>query len=610
MHKLLLGVLLTSLSVLPLPVHADPPQLNPAAPIEIITLAEDPSDFLLAQQDASGKPAAAPAADPAGAGADAPSPAVEAAQPASGTDPAAQDDDPGRAGEAAAADEDPEAEGGEEFTVLVKEIVITGNTVIDTPTLQQKVEPFRNTEMTLEEMGELADLITIAYQEEGYILARAYLPEQEIQKGALTIAVQEGKIGKVMVAGGRHFDERVIRRYFKPQQKLGIVNESLLEKGLLLSSEIPSVKTGIVLREGEQPGEVDVVINTEDTSEVTFGANASIDYNNFGSEVVSEDRYGVNLDIVDHNWGAELNVRAVTGNTSKASTLVTSELRVPVGPYGTKAAFNYLDGNYIVGQEYADLGLTGNTENWGVKVIHPFIKKKNMNLDLELGWVHKYSEQYELDERTRIDEYDGFYVTADFDNLDRFLGKNIASLQYFYGNMNWDGLDKPSRSDVTDNFQRITLNLARIQKVYGYSNALVRAWAQYSTDRLPSPEQSILGGYGSVRGHAPSTFLGDSGYGISGEFLFAPPFISDKNLFGQRLAQLVQFALFFDHGAVENNDPQEGETDSETLNGYGGGVRIFYKDKFSFKYDIAFPVDPLDGEPDYYNYFTGSLKFF
>ena len=142
------------------------------------------------------------------------------------------------------------------------------------PVLQEKVETYKGRELTLEEMGELADLITITYQENGYILARAYLPEQEIDEGRLTIAVQEGKIGKIVVAGGRHFDERVIKRYFKPQETRGAINESLLEKGLLLSSQMPKIKTDIVLKEGEKPGEVDLVINTQDTSELTFGIDA------------------------------------------------------------------------------------------------------------------------------------------------------------------------------------------------------------------------------------------------------------------------------------------------------------------------------------------------
>jgi len=594
----LLGCLFVSLFVLSLPAHAGDSKINSVSrqipSILNPSLFSQPSGFLIAQQE---DPEKTP-----------PEPASGKAVPGEDTGEGDKGQDEAEGGDADT--ETAEAQDDDALTVLVKSIEITGNTVIDTETLQKKVEPYKNKELTLEEMGELADLITITYQEKGYILARAYLPEQEIQKGRLTIAVQEGKIGKIIVAGGRHFDERVIRRYFKPQQKRGVINESLLEKGLLLSTEIPKVKTDIVLKEGEKPGEVDVVINTQDTSELTFGVDASIDYNNFGSSLVSDDRYGVTLNIIDHNWGSELKLRGVTGNTYDDSTLGTVDLKIPVGSYGTKLGFNYLTGNYVVGQEYADLGFAGTTKNYGVKIIHPVIKKKNMTLDVEIGYEHKYSEQEQLRVLEHIDELNGYSVTFNFDNLDRFLGKNIASFQYFIGSLDRDSRLTPSRENIDDDFQRITVNLARIQKVYGYSNALLRASGQYSSDRLPSSEQTILGGYGSVRGHPPSQFLGDSGYGLSAEFMFAPPFIADKMIFGQRLAQMVQFAVFYDHGGVFNNDTEPGEIESETLSGFGGGFRLFYKDKFSFKYDIGFPVDRVEGKPDHFNYFTGSLKFF
>ena len=65
----------------------------------------------------------------------------------------------------------------DELRVLIKEIVFEGNTVIDTATLEKVTEPYRDRELTLGEMSELVDLVTITYQERGYILARAYLPK-------------------------------------------------------------------------------------------------------------------------------------------------------------------------------------------------------------------------------------------------------------------------------------------------------------------------------------------------------------------------------------------------------------------------------------------------
>jgi len=598
----LLGCLFVSIFVLYLPANAGDSKALTAPIQDAPSLAETspvpPPVFLIAQNE-----------DPDGAQREPTAGESPAEEAASAEDEGAGDEGQDRADGVEEDLESGDAEDGE-FTVLIKSIEIKGNTVIDTQTLQEKVDTFKNKDLTLEEMGEVADLVTITYQEEGYILARAYLPEQEVQKGVLTIAVQEGKIGKIIVSGGRHFDERVIKRYFKPQEKHGAIKESLLEKGLLLSSTTPNLKTDIVLKEGEQVGEVDLVVNTQDTSEVTFGLDASIDYNNFGAALVSEDRYGISMNIIDHNWGSELKLRGVTGNTYEDSTLAALRLKIPVYHYGTKLTYSYLAGNYVVGQAFADLGLSGRTKNWGVGVVHPIITKKNMNLDIEFSYESKYSEQDQLEELAHIDDVDAFAVGLNFDNLDRFLGKNIVSLLYFMGSNDFDKEFSPSRANIDEDFWRINLIAARIQKVYGNTNALLRATGQYSPDRLPSTEQTILGGFGSVRGHAPSQFLGDYGYGVSAELMFAPPFIADKTIFGQRLAQMVQFALFYDHGGVYNHDSEPGEIDSETLSGYGAGVRLFYKDIFSFKYDLGIPVEKVDEGDDYINYFTGSLKFF
>jgi len=326
--------------------------------------------------------------------------------------------------------------------------------------------------------------------------------------------------------------------------------------------------------------------------------------------LVSADRYGLSLNIIDHNWGSRLVLRGVTGNTFEDSTLGTVKWTVPVNSHGTQIQLNYLLGNYVVGQQFAELGFAGDTENKGFKVTHPLIKKKNMNLELELGYDVKYSEQEQLGVLENIDDLESIYVGLNFDNLDRYLGKNIASVQYMYGSLERDPTFAPSRSNLPKDYHRLSLNFARIQKVYGYTNAMLRAWGQYSANRLPSAEQMILGGYGSVRGHPPSVFLGDYGYTLSAELMFAPPFIADKTLFGQRLAQMVQFVVFYDHGGVYTNDTQPGESTSEGLSGYGTGLRFFFKDRFTFKYDIGVPVDQLEDESDFVHYVTSSMKFF
>jgi len=102
-----------------------------------------------------------------------------------------------------------------------------------------------------------------------------------------------------------------------------------------------------------------------------------------------------------------------------------------------------------------------------------------------------------------------------------------------------------------------------------------------------------------------------SGFGGSIELMFAPPYIADKTLFGQRIAQLVQFSLFVDHGEVFVTDAVEGEYESRTLTGYGGGFRLFYKDLVSLKYDLGIPYNKHEEtSKDIYHYFGFTMKIF
>jgi len=493
--------------------------------------------------------------------------------------------------------------------ILIKEIVIEGNTVIDAETLNKLTEPYKNRELALEEMSELTDRITMTYQEKGYILARAYLPEQEIKDGILKISIAEGKIGKIKVSGYTHYKADVIKRYFSQQEELGVIKESLLEKGLLLSSNTPRVKTTVVLKEGEKPGEVDVILDAKDSTSITFGVDMSIDFNNFGTDIVGKERYGTAIGITDHYWGSRLDIRGVTGNTLTDSALLVLDWKLPLNSYGTQLGLNYLESNYAVGKDLADLGMKGRSQNHGASITHPIIKEKNMNLNFSFELARKYNKNIILEQARSLDELDLYTVAVNFDNLDRFLGKNIFSFRYAWGTVLPDSKLSPSRLDADISFDKYTLNLARIQKIYGYTNIMLRAGAQYSDKRLLSMEEASVGGYGTVRGYDSSLYLGDSGYNLSAELMFAPPFIAEKTLFGQRIAQLVQFAVFYDHGGVFITDELSGES-THYLHGYGAGIRLFYKDKFTFKYDAGFPASSKDDKPNRFDYVQFSYALF
>ena len=482
--------------------------------------------------------------------------------------------------------------------------------MISTEDLEAVAREFEGRELTLEEMSELVDLVTITYQERGYILARAFLPKQDIQDGVLEIAVMEGNIGKIEVTGQSHYSDRVIKRYYEGQLEEGVIKEKDLERALVLTNEVPNVKTDVILKKGEKTGDVDVVVNAKDTSWLTLGAGLNFDYNNYGSPLTSQNRYGASLNLVDHKFGTELFLRGVIGDNVEDSALFLGTYRIPVFKYGTSVELGYLRGNYLVGQNLADLGFDGDTAIFGGKIVHPFIAKKNNSFKFSLGYDHKDSRTKLQGEVSNIDELDVAYFNIDYEGLDRFLGKNIFNFSANFGKLDLFADKPPTRQNPSEHYERFTLSALRIQKLYGYTNLILRGFGQATNDRMVAIEAFVIGGYGTVRGYEPATYLGDSGYTLSAEINFAPPKLADKNVFNQKVGQMIQLAAWFDYGQVFVNEPIPGEPSENYLDGWGFGLRFFFKDRVTFKYDYAIPIQQLADQPSAINYFLISVKAF
>ena len=241
---------------------------------------------------------------------------------------------------------------------------------------------------------------------------------------------------------------------------------------------------------------------------------------------------------------------------------------------------------------------------------HPFIAKRNRSLKFTLGYDHKDSKTKIQDEVTNIDELDAAFFTVDYESLDRYLGKNLFSFSGVFGKLDLFQDKPPTRQNPSEHYERFTLSALRIQKLFGYNNLILRGTGQFTNDRLVAIETFVIGGYGSVRGFDPATFLGDSGFTLSAEINFAPPGLAEKNVFNQKVAQVIQLAAFYDYGQIYVNDPLPGEITQSHLDGYGLGLRLFYKDSFTFKYDYAIPVRQIPGQSSAINYFLFSLNIF
>ena len=147
--------------------------------------------------------------------------------------------------------------------VRVDRFVVTGVSVFPEDQIQALLASGKGQELTLAEIDGLAARITALYRERGYILARAYVPAQDVRDGTVEIAVVEGRVGKVDIRGLRHYNADFVRRYVEPPPPGRVFESAAFERGLLNLNDLPGLSVKSTLRPGDEPGTTDIVLDAD-----------------------------------------------------------------------------------------------------------------------------------------------------------------------------------------------------------------------------------------------------------------------------------------------------------------------------------------------------------
>lgn len=491
------------------------------------------------------------------------------------------------------------------LSVRIHSFDIQGNTVMSTHILKGILKEyiavnFPDSELNLEDMQLLTDQITLAYKEKGYFLARCYLPKQDIQDGQLKLVIAEGILDKIQVSGNKYYSERLLKGFFEPQETPYVINENDLEKGLILANDLPDNETELLLTKGDKKGSVDIVLKNSDC----FASQFQVDYNNYGAEHISKNRYSLSGRITDPYGGMTFFAKGTSGDNPQDSFVGYANLDIPLNYRGTHVSFSFIKSSAQLGQELDILAMEGQTDMYGAIIKHPIIFKRNFRMNAHLGINHTFSETTAMDSIS-IGTYklNAIKASMDLNMLDHYFGKTQAQCTYQVSFVDkGPGIEKTNKA-----LQKISLSASRMQQFTRHMHLSFRMNGQWSSDDLIPIDQIAIGGYESVRGHAPSSYLGDMGYNLSMEWMFSPK--SDRKYFGQPLSKSLQWGLFVDHGWVRLNKEPLFDSSSKSLGGYGLGLRYFYKDSMSCLMDLAFPMERQENGDDVTLYFSFQSNF-
>lgn len=477
--------------------------------------------------------------------------------------------------------------------IHVKKFRIAGNKAIPSKTIFSIIRKYNNKDYTFEQLKSVADTITLLYQENNYMFARAYIMKKKIVDGVVSIGIVEGNLGTVDVLTGpdyKYYTKWYINRFFK-SLKGKAVREGEMERTILLINDTPSLNVTTVFNKGIEAGTVDLKIKVEDK----YPIKLSIEYDNHGHPLTSKNRFRANFEVTDPLFGSTLSLTGLMGESITDIFYGGAEFQIPIDSNGTRAGGRFIIANYIVGGELADLGITGESQIYGGYFSHPILRARDSNLKATLGIDFKRMSEFVLNSQISNDNLSIVYLKAEYDSRDRFLGKNYLSVNYSHGFNDFLGSLKKedpvaSRSGASGGFDKVNLDYIRVQKIWREIILMTRLSGQYSFALLVSPEQFSIGGATTVRGHQVSRFLGDHGYVLSTELTAPNPFMGDMKIVDQRISDLIRFAIFTDQGGVFKREVLPGESSFSKLSSIGAGLRINLLNRINLKLDAAFPI--------------------
>lgn len=460
----------------------------------------------------------------------------------------------------------PKVQPNDNVRMVVKAIRVSGSSVFTAGELEALLADLIGGEHTLAELMEGVARVTAYYRERGYVVARAYLPPQEIRDGAVLINVLEGRIGEQRVHNQSRLSDQRANDYLSVIKSGVVLQAAPVDRAILLLNDTPGVGAArATLQPGASVGTSDLVIELDPS--VPYTANVELD--NGGNYYTGEYRIGAALLLNSPlKMGDLLTLNALTSDQDLIYSRISYS--IPAGASGLKLGAAYSDTSYRLGKEFAALLAHGTASSSSLFAAYPFIRSQAGNLSGTLTWEDK-----QLNDQT-----DTLFTTSDKqvqlvslglngNHQDALGGVGITSfdLSLVAGRLSMDaGSSDPfslSQYKFTQSdgaYTRLAYNVNRLQRLTDTDSLSGTFSGQQASKNLNSSEQFSLGGMNGVRAYPQGEGSGDQGWLLNLELRHS-------------FAPTLQGAIFYDVGSVDiSRNPYLAGDNIRSISGAGIGA--------------------------------------
>lgn len=483
------------------------------------------------------------------------------------------------------------------ITIELRGFRVTGATVFTESQLLPLLIDVAGSALNIQELDAIADRITRFCRDRGYLVARAYLPQQEVTEGIVEVAVIEGFYSGVQVQNKSLLTSEHVVRYLAPLQQAKVIHDRQLERSLLVIGDAAGVGAiSPTLAPGDRIGGSDLNLALDAAPQFT----GSVDVDNYGGKSNGERRLGFVFNINSpYGRGDQLSLRGIftpefiqgAGDPHGKTMFGRVSYATPLGHRGLRGGLAYSDLRYTIGDPFEALDASGDAKVTSAYLAYPFIRSRNANLYGQLAYDGKRLVDSSLVNFGAVDiekKLNSVTWALTGDGQDRLLhgGRTRYGIAISAGDLKIQSAGARADDDANlrthGSFSKVYLNVERDQRIGETWTLHASASAQESNKNLDGSEEFALAGPHGVRAYAQGYLSGDRGYLATLEV---------RKSFER--AQWLQLLAFFDHGGVRiDRDPLPSNDDNNrTLNGAGFGFTAALPNNFALRLQHAWRLN-------------------
>lgn len=464
---------------------------------------------------------------------------------------------------------------------------IKGNTLLSVDVLKKSITPHTGINKNFSDVQHALESLEQSYKIKGYGMVQVYLPEQELDKGIIILNVIEPKISTLTVQGANYFNLDNIKKSIVSLDKGKTPNTKDIAKNLTLINENPAKKTTVQFIASDEDGLLNALVNVDDKNPSSY----SISADNTGSKSTGELRLGLAYQHSNITNNDDIfNLQYTFSDKSNALNAYSFGYHLPLYDLNSSV-------DIFAGYSKVDSGIIQNIYKVSGKGT-VFGARYNQILSRKDNYTHRisYGLDYRNYETNAVFVFGGASLIPDIEVKPlsiTYTGQWTATgtatgfnLQLHYNAFTSDTDDALFNSSRTGAKANYTIFRFGLEHARAFSQNWQMRFAltgQETSNALISGEQFGIGGANSVRGYNERDVSNDKGLQATAE-VYTPNFAKSLSLEGDMRA-----LFFYDVAQVSRNLPLAGETTSFSINSFGTGIRLNYKDKLTFKLDVALP---------------------